>query len=73
MGSLEYAARLMASAFMTDRRKKGCREDSKLCDAKPGECRLNNKYYSPGMRDEKSWSMPYADDGCPISCPFLVK
>lgn len=73
MDSQEFATHLIASAFISDRRKKGDRKDKKVCDAKPGECRYNNKYYTSDLNDEKSWSMPYADDTCDPSCPFLVK
>ena len=49
----------------------GKRDDGKICTAQPGECRYNHRYYSPGMRDAKSWSMPCADDTCPDRCPYL--
>ena len=71
MDSYEFGARLLSSCMM-GRRKKGNRKDGKVCDAKPGECRFNNKYYSPGMRDEKSWSMPSSDETCNINCGFLI-
>ena len=49
----------------------GSREDGKICTAQPGECRFNHRYYTPGMRDATSWSMPSADESCPERCPYL--
>ena len=49
----------------------GNRADGKICTAQPGECRYNHRYYSPGMRDAKSWSDPCADDTCSDRCPYL--
>jgi hypothetical protein len=49
----------------------GDREDGKVCTAQAGECRFNGRYYSLGMRDAKSWSMPAADETCPDRCPYL--
>jgi len=49
----------------------GNRKDDKICAAQAGECRYNHKYYSPGMRDAKSWSMPCADESCPARCGYL--
>ena len=49
----------------------GERDDGKICTAQGGECRFNSKYYSPGMRDAKSWGMPHADNGCTERCPYL--
>lgn len=49
----------------------GKRHDGKICTAKAGECRLNYKFYTPGMRDAKSWSTPCADDTCPNRCGYL--
>ena len=49
----------------------GNRRDGKLCTAQSGECRYNPKYYSPGMRDAKSWSSPCADDTCSDKCGYL--
>jgi hypothetical protein len=49
----------------------GNRTDGKICTAQGGECRNNQKYYTMGMRDAKSWSMPHADDTCPTRCPYL--
>lgn len=49
----------------------GERKDGKICTAQAGECRFNYLYYSPGMRDAKSWSMPCADETCPDKCPYL--
>jgi hypothetical protein len=49
----------------------GERKDGKICTAQAGECRFNHRYYSLGMRDAKSWSMPCADETCPDRCPYL--
>ena len=49
----------------------GIREDGKICTAQGGECRFNSRYYTPGMHDAKSWSMPCADDTCSARCPYL--
>jgi hypothetical protein len=49
----------------------GNRKDGKICTAQAGECRFNSRYYSLGMRDTKSWSMPCADESCPTRCPYL--
>ena len=49
----------------------GKREDGKICTAQAGECRFNHRFYSPGMRDARSWSMPCADETCPDRCPYL--
>lgn len=49
----------------------GNRSDGKICVAQAGECRYNHRYYSPGMRDSKSWSMPCADDSCSDRCGYL--
>jgi hypothetical protein len=51
----------------------GNRKDGKICRAQGGECRYNRKYYTPGMRDAKSWSMPCADDSCSERCPYLIE
>lgn len=51
----------------------GNRKDGKICTAQAGECRNNSKYYSLGMGDAKSWSMPCADNSCPKQCPYLRK
>jgi hypothetical protein len=50
----------------------GNRQDGKICTAQGGECRYNSRYYSVGMRDAKSWSMPSADETCPAQCPYLT-
>lgn len=49
----------------------GSRSDGKICTAQGGECRYNYNYYSPGMRDAKSWQMPSADESCPARCGYL--
>jgi hypothetical protein len=49
----------------------GNRKDGKVCTAQGGECRFNSKYYTPGMRDAKSWQMPAADEFCPDRCAYL--
>lgn len=69
--NLIFTVRLIA-AINTRPSRSGDREDKKICDAKPGECRYNDKYYSVSMHDDKSWSMPFADDECPLKCPFLI-
>lgn len=51
----------------------GARKDGKICTAQAGECRFNSKYYSVGMRDAKSWSMPCADESCPARCGYLTE
>ena len=60
-------------AIMAGPSNAGTRRDGAVCTAKPGECRHNYKYYTPGMRDTKSWSDPCADEECPMTCPFLSK
>lgn len=50
----------------------GNRADGKICMAQGGECRFNRRYYTLGMADAKSWSMPCADNSCPTRCPYLV-
>ena len=49
----------------------GTRRDGKVCTAQAGECRFNHRYYSLGMRDAKSWSIPSADNTCSGRCPYL--
>ena len=49
----------------------GVREDGKICTAQGGECRFNRQYYTPGMRDAKSWAMPCANETCPGQCSYL--
>ena len=51
----------------------GTRTDGQICTAQGGECRFNSKYYTTGMRDAKSWSMPCADESCPARCGYLSK
>jgi hypothetical protein len=41
-----------------------------VCTAQGGECRYNPRYYSPGLRDAKSWTTPIIDHSCPNECPF---
>ncbi len=41
-----------------------------VCLAKGGECRLNNKYYTLGMNDTKSWTTPIIEVVCPHNCPY---
>lgn len=62
----------LSAACNTRPSKHGTRKDKKICDAKPGECRYNRKYYTPGMMDEKSWSLPIADDTCSNKCVYLI-
>ncbi len=61
----------LAGAIAGGQSNAGNRTDGKLCAAAAGECRSNNRYYSMGMRDAKSWSMPCADNSCPARCPYL--
>jgi len=61
----------LCSAIAMGRSNQGMRQDGKICTAQAGECRFNSHYYSPGMRDAKSWSMPCADESCPDRCPYL--
>ncbi len=49
----------------------GNRKDKKICTARGGECRFNNKYYTIGLKDNKSWTIPSADENCPNDCPYL--
>jgi len=51
----------------------GTRSDGQICKAQAGECRYNSRFYTPGMRDAKSWSMPCADDDCPLRCAYLCE
>jgi hypothetical protein len=46
----------------------GTRKDGAICTAQGGECRYNSRFYTPGMRDAKSWTVPIADDSCPVKC-----
>lgn len=39
-----------------------------VCIAKGGECRYNHRYYTSGMRNEKSWTTPIIDATCPNEC-----
>ena len=41
-----------------------------VCLAKGGECRHNRNYYSPGLRDETSWTTPIIDSSCPNKCGY---
>jgi hypothetical protein len=70
--SLFYSVNLLA-AMNTRPSRHGDRRDKKICDAKPGEYRYNSKYYTPGMGDQKSWSLPSSDDSCPDTCCYLIK
>jgi len=67
---LLHATRLFGAMAMGPSNA-GNRSDEKICAAQASECRYNHKYYTPGMRDAKSWSMPCADDSCPARCPYL--
>lgn len=49
----------------------GARKDGLICTAQAGECRYNSSYYSLGMRGQKSWARPHADDRCPEQCCYL--
>jgi hypothetical protein len=70
MHGIEMAANLLA-AMDTRPSYHGTREDAKVCHAKPGECRHNYAHCTPGLGDEKSWSLPIATDACPLECPSL--
>lgn len=61
----------LTGAIANGQSNAGNRDDGKICTAQAGECRFNHRYYSPGMRDAKSWSMPCADNTCPDRCPYL--
>jgi hypothetical protein len=61
----------LAGAIAGGKSNAGNRKDDKICTAQSGECRSNSRYYSPGMKDAKSWSMPCADDTCTEGCPHL--
>jgi len=61
----------LAGAIANGPSNAGVRNDGKVCTAQAGECRFNRKYYTPGMRDAKSWSTPCADNSCPATCPYL--
>jgi hypothetical protein len=67
---LFIAASIMA-AVANGPSNAGCRVDCKICVARGGECRYNDKYYVGGMRDPKGWQMPLADDTCPLHCMYL--
>lgn len=43
-----------------------------VCVAQGGECRYNHKYYTPGMRDTKSWTTPIIDEDCPNRCGYKM-
>lgn len=43
-----------------------------VCIAQGGECRYNSDYYSPGLRDTKSWTTPIVDESCPDQCCYKV-
>lgn len=43
-----------------------------VCTAQGGECRHNENYYTPGMRDEKSWTTPIIDETCPNCCGYKM-
>lgn len=68
---LFFAANLFA-AINTRPNNAGTHKDGAICTAQGGECRYNPKFYTPGMRDQKSWTVPIADDSCPERCFGLV-
>ena len=43
-----------------------------VCLAQGGECRYNDKFYSWGLNDMKSWTTPIIDESCPDQCCFKV-
>ena len=63
----------LLGAIVNGQSNAGTRKDGKICTAQAGECRYNSRYYSLGMRDAKSWSMPCADDTCSEQCCYLRK
>jgi len=67
MDGLFYAANLFA-ACNTRPSYASERKDKKFCCAKPGECRCNDDFYTPGLGDAKSWKLPIANERCPASC-----
>jgi hypothetical protein len=71
MGDGLFTAYGLAYATAAGPSNAGSREDGKVCIARPGECRLNSRYYTIGLRDGKSWSELCADETCPGSCRYL--
>jgi hypothetical protein len=72
MDSLEYSTLLFASGNTTPSYH-GTRNDGMVCNARPGECRYNLRYYtiSRGLIDMSAWSLHIADEGCNLTCPYL--
>ena len=66
-----FNATVLFGAMANGPANSGNRKDGQICTAQGGECRFNARYYSLGMRDTKSWSMPHADETCPQRCPYL--
>jgi hypothetical protein len=73
MDTLETSVRLFA-AMNTRPSRHGTRDDGKVCDAKPGECRYNDKYYGPPdwLNGRRAWSLHEADNNCNVRCPYLI-
>lgn len=46
--------------------------DQVVCLAQGGECRFNSKFYTPGMGDTKSWTVPQVDHTCPNRCGYKM-
>ena len=61
----------LVGAIANGKSNAGNHKDNKICTAQAGECRFNHRYYTHGMRDAKSWSMPCADESCPARCGYL--
>ena len=66
-----FSAVALLGAIAAGPSNAGQRSDGKICTAQGGECRFNSRYYTPGMRDAKSWQPPCADHTCPERCPYL--
>lgn len=47
-------------------------DEKVVCTAQGGECRNNSNYYTPGLRDIKSWTTPIIDETCPNNCPYKM-
>jgi hypothetical protein len=73
MDTMEFAVRLF-SAIETRPSRCGTRADGKVCDAKPGECRYNPKYYSAPdwLNSRNAWALHEADGTCDLKCPYLI-
>jgi hypothetical protein len=70
-GDVLFAATELFGSMQIRQSNSGTRKDGAICTAQGGECHHNSNYYTMGMRDAKSWTVPIADDSCPIKCGFL--